>query len=92
MMDFEFDFEGRSVKARKGQSIAEALLENGVTTFRKTRHGEDRGVFCGVGVCFECRAIIDGKPNTRTCMTPVAPGCKVKIQEDARIEIENEHS
>jgi predicted molibdopterin-dependent oxidoreductase YjgC len=90
MRDLEFEFDGRSVKAREGQSIAEALLDDGITTFRKTRHGEDRGVFCGMGVCFECRAIIDGKPNTRTCMTPATSDCKVKTQEDAQIEVENE--
>ena len=90
MGDFEFEFDGRPVKAREGQSIAEALLDDGITTFRKTRNGEGRGVFCGMGVCFECRAIIDGKPNTRTCMTPATPGCKVRTQEDAQIEVENE--
>ena len=90
MTDFEFEFDGHPVKARKGQTIAEALLANGITTFRITRHGEDRGVFCAMGVCYECRAIVDGMPNTRTCMTPAKEGCKVKTQEDAGIEIDDE--
>ncbi len=90
IMDIEFEFDGRIVKARKGQTIAEALLADGITTFRKTRNGEDRGVFCAMGVCYECRAIVDGTPNTRTCMTQATPGCKVEVQEDARIEVDHE--
>jgi predicted molibdopterin-dependent oxidoreductase YjgC len=89
-MDIMFEFDGRSVKAREGQTIAEALLASGITTFRKTRHGQDRGVFCAMGVCYECRAIVNGTPNTRTCMTPVTQGCRVMTQEDARIEVDNE--
>ncbi len=89
-MEIMFEFDGRPIKAREGQTIAEALLADGITTFRKTRYGEDRGVFCAMGVCFECRAIVDGTPNTRTCMTPATQGCKVKTQEDAGIEVDDE--
>lgn len=83
----EFEFDGRRMKAHKGQTIAEALLANGVTAFRRTCQNQPRGVFCGMGVCYECRAMVDGNPNVRTCMTPVAPGCKVETQKDDAIEV-----
>jgi predicted molibdopterin-dependent oxidoreductase YjgC len=89
-MDIVFEFDGKPLKARDGQTIAEALLSNGITTVRKTRKGADRGVYCAIGVCYECRAIVDGTPNTRTCMTPVTQGCKVMTQEDAVIEVDDD--
>jgi len=89
-MEIMFEFDGRPVKARDGQTIAEALLSNGITTVRKTRNGADRGVYCAMGVCYECRAIVNGTPNTRTCMTTVTQGCKVMTQEDAVIEVADE--
>jgi predicted molibdopterin-dependent oxidoreductase YjgC len=84
---FTICHDGKPLPARSGQSIAEALLENGVVTFRKTVNGEPRGPFCNMGVCFECRMVIDGRPNTRACMTPAAPGCRVRTQNDAAIEV-----
>ncbi|MGW2362580.1 2Fe-2S iron-sulfur cluster-binding protein, partial [Streptomyces phaeofaciens] len=30
------------------------------------RDGErPRGVFCGIGVCFDCLVTVDGRPNQR---------------------------
>jgi len=89
-MEIMFEFDGRPVKAQEGQTIGEALLANGIATVRKTRKGADRGVYCAMGVCYECRAIVNGTPNTRTCMTLVTQGCKVMTQEDARIEVNDE--
>lgn len=85
METFIFEFDGRQLTARQGQTIAEALLSNGVTTFRKTRFDQPRGVYCGMGICYECRAIVNGSPNVRTCRTPVTPGCRVQLQHDACI-------
>ena len=89
-MEIMFEFDGRPVKGRDGQTIAEALLSNGITTVRETRNGAERGVYCGMGVCYECRAMVNGTPNTRTCMTTVTQGCKVMTQEDAGIEVADE--
>ena len=89
-VEIMFEFDNRPVKAQDGQTIAEALLSNGITTLRKTRNGAERGVYCAMGVCYECRAIVDGTPNTRTCMTAVTQGCKVQTQEDDRIEVDDE--
>ena len=89
-MEIIFEFDGRPVKAREGQTIAEALLANGITTVRKTRNGAERGVYCAMGVCYECRAMVDGTPNTRICMTSATQGCKILTQEDDGIEVADE--
>lgn len=77
--------DGKPIPAREGQSVAEALLDAGVDTFRITRSRAPRGPFCNMGVCFECRLVIDGRPNTRACMTPVEPGRRTETQDDATI-------
>jgi predicted molibdopterin-dependent oxidoreductase YjgC len=80
--------DGRVLKARKGQRIADALLSAGIQTFRTTRNGKPRGVFCGMGICHECCMVVDGIPNVRTCITEVQPGMRVNHQNDSSIGIE----
>src|SRR5271165_1807518 len=64
-------FEGQTITARRGESLAAALIAAGVRSFRTTRTGHERGLFCGMGVCQECLVEIDGQPNQRACMTKV---------------------
>lgn len=82
---FEIELDGQALTAKKGQTIAEALMAQGQRVCGKTRKGAKRGVYCGIGLCYECRMIVNGIPNVRTCMTPATPGCKVTTQEDAEI-------
>ena len=85
---FEIEVDGRTLLARKGQTIAEALLANGLRGLRMTRKQSPRGVYCGMGICYECRMIVNGIPNVRTCMTPATPGCRIATQDDSRITLE----
>lgn len=71
MTSIPIDFEGTLIQAREGESLAAALIGNGVRHLRETRSGAERSVFCGMGVCQECLVTIDGKPNQRACMTKV---------------------
>lgn len=74
--------DGKTLFAREGETVAAALLANGIRVFRHTakRH-EPRGVFCGIGQCTDCVMEIDGVPNQRTCMTIVRAGMVVNTQE-----------
>jgi ferredoxin len=81
-----FQMDGETFHAQEGQSIAEALLDNGITHMRDTQGGKPRCAFCGMGICYECRMIVNGTPNVRVCVTPVTPGCKVEKQHDSDIE------
>jgi len=80
------EVNGRKLRAQKGQTIAEALLANGFKLFRKTRNDAPRGFYCGMGVCYECRMIVNGMPNVRTCMTLATPGCKVTTQDETMMK------
>ena len=79
---FDIIYDGRPLTAYPGQTIAEVLLAAGIRDFRNSPGGSPRGFFCGMGVCFECRMIVDGRPNVRTCMTPATAGCRVAHQTD----------
>jgi predicted molibdopterin-dependent oxidoreductase YjgC len=73
--------DGRAVTAHEGETVATALLAEGSPATRTTVTGEPRGIFCGMGVCFDCLVVVDGVPNTRACMTPVAEGMAIRRQE-----------
>ncbi len=74
----EILFEGRPVVAFEGETVAAALIASGVRRFRTTERGEPRGLFCGMGTCFDCLVRIDGRGAQRACLTKVAPGMSVQ--------------
>lgn len=80
MASATFTFDGASVTADEGQSLAAALTDAGVRAFRKTAGGESRGMFCGMGVCQDCLVAVDGVPNRRACMTKAVQGMTVESQ------------
>ena len=73
--------DGNPVTAYDGETVATVLLAEGRIATRTTAGGEPRGVFCGMGVCFDCLVIVDGLPNTRACMTQVRDGMDVRRQD-----------
>lgn len=73
--------DGEVVLAFTGETLAAALLAAGRREFRRTtRRSEPRGVYCGIGVCFDCVMTVDGRPNVRSCQTEVRPGMQVESQ------------
>lgn len=80
-----FTVDGEAVTAGQGQTIAEAMLSAGMYRCRTTKNGEERGIFCCMGVCHECRMIVGGVPNVRSCMTPAYQGCIVETQDDTKL-------
>lgn len=72
--------DGRTVAAYVGETVAAVLLAEGSPATRTTRRGAPRGVFCGMGVCFDCLVVVDGIPNTRACMTWVRDGMQISHQ------------
>jgi len=72
-------FDGRPIKTSAGQSVGSALVTTGITAWRGTRrHGRPRGLFCGIGVCFDCLVAVDGVPNQRACLVEVRDGMDIK--------------
>ncbi len=76
----EFSFEGRVLKARRGESLLAALVASGELRLRLTEDGRYRGPFCGMGVCQECLLEVNGRCSQRACMTSVGPGMTVRRQ------------
>jgi predicted molibdopterin-dependent oxidoreductase YjgC len=72
--------DGRPVSAHAGETVAAVMLAEGHLATRTTPGGTPRGLFCGMGVCFDCLVVVDGIPNTRACMTYVADGMDVRRQ------------
>lgn len=76
-----FTFDGLPIEAYEGETIAAALLGSGRRALRVTdRRGEVRGLFCNMGVCFECLVDVDGRTNQRACQHPVSEGMRVMSQ------------
>jgi aerobic-type carbon monoxide dehydrogenase small subunit (CoxS/CutS family) len=73
--------DGAAVQAYLGETIAGALLASGQRAWRRTSQGKPRGLFCGMGICFDCTVTVDGVPNVRACLTPVAEGMVVDTHE-----------
>lgn len=71
---------GRAVEVESGLSIAAALLQHGDCVLRTTRFaGKPRGMFCGIGACFDCIVTIDGVAHQRSCLIQVREGMQVVI-------------
>jgi len=67
-VDVSIEFEGRTFHGVRGQSIAGILLANDVLDWRTTGVGHrPRGLFCGIGVCFDCVVTVDGILDVRAC-------------------------
>jgi sarcosine oxidase subunit alpha len=72
---------GRTVTVPTGTLIAAAIARAGVQWCRRSVRGEARGPLCGMGICFECRATVNGVPHVRTCQRLCEP--EMEITTDA---------
>jgi predicted molibdopterin-dependent oxidoreductase YjgC len=72
--------DGQGVVAYEGETIAAVIVVDEGLATREASSGEHRGIFCGIGVCFDCLVIVNGVPNTRACMTYVVEGMSVSRQ------------
>lgn len=81
----EFTFDGQKMKGFENEPIAIALKANGVMIHRYTKkEHKPRGLFCAIGRCTDCVMVVDGKPNIRTCVTPLKEGMEVKTQDGVK--------
>lgn len=77
----KFTFDGNEIDGYEGEPIAAALKAAGVMVHRYTqKEHKPRGIFCAIGRCTDCVMVVDGKPNVRTCITPLVEGMKVQTQ------------
>ena len=70
---------GQPVSVPKGSVVSVALFSAGMAC-RMSLLGEPRTALCGMGICFECRAIVDGIAHRRTCQLECREGMQVETQ------------
>lgn len=81
--EFEITVDGVAVPVVPGQSVGAALYGAGIRSWRRTRReGRPRGLFCGIGVCFDCLVTVNGVPSLRACLTEARPGDRITTEED----------
>lgn len=80
-----FEFEGKTLTGREGESVAAALLASQETILRESpASGESRGPYCLMGACYECLVVIDGEGSRQACMTPLKANMKINRQKGPR--------
>lgn len=89
----EFLVDGEALPAYAGETIAGALTAAGRRVLRHSeKTGSPRGVFCGIGICFECLVTVEGMGRVRSCMVEVRPGMRVRLTERGVTPSEDQHS
>jgi len=68
---------GRRVTVAAGSSVAVAVMIAGASC-RTSVSGEPRGPLCGMGICYECRAEVDGVAHRRSCQVACTTGMDIR--------------
>jgi len=76
-----FFFDGQQYEGREGEPLAFSLWAQGVRLLGwQEGSGAGRGLYCGIGHCFECRVRVDGLQDVRACLTPLREGLRAERQ------------
>ncbi len=71
---------GASVAVPAGATVAVAITIAGQPC-RTSVTREPRAPLCGMGICFECRAAVNGVCHSRTCQILCEPNMEVSTDE-----------
>lgn len=79
--EIKFTYNDQKITAVAGQSVGAALLAANIRSLRLSRFNQNkRGIFCGIGVCFDCLVVINGVANQRACVIEAKNGMTVQTQ------------
>ena len=81
---FTIIFDGEPLPAYPGDTVASALYAAGKRAWRRSRAGDQRGLLCGIGLCFDCLLTVDGVTNQRACQVTVKDGMVVQTNLEQR--------
>jgi hypothetical protein len=79
-VSFQFEFEGEAVPAEPGDTIGAALVRARRLALAVGPAGGARGLYCGIGVCFECVVDVEGIGRVRSCLQRAEPGMRVRAR------------
>jgi sarcosine oxidase subunit alpha len=74
--EISMTINGRPMRVEAGTTVAAAILMAHKPS-RVSVHGESRTPFCGMGICMECRATVNGMAQRRTCQMLCTEGMEV---------------
>lgn len=75
----QITIDGKPQTIEAGTIVAVAIAVAGLPC-RTSVSGQPRGPLCAMGICFECRATINGIAHRRTCQIVCEPGMKILTQ------------
>jgi D-hydroxyproline dehydrogenase subunit gamma len=75
--DIQVHINDRTLSVPEGCTVAVAITIAGLVC-RTSISGERRGPLCAMGICFECRATVNGMPHTRTCQLLCEPAMDIR--------------
>jgi sarcosine oxidase subunit alpha len=83
--------DGKSLDVIEGEMLAAVLWANGLIALGHNPNTDcPRGMYCGIGHCYECRVTVDGVEDVRSCLTPVREGMHISLQK-SEIETSNNY-
>ena len=79
------------IEVPAGTTLAAALYMAGKRVMRHTPKNHDpRSLFCGMGICYDCMVVVDGRANVRACQTEVRSDMRVNTQKgEPKVESAN---
>lgn len=69
--------DGRPMEAIEGETIAAVISRSAENYCHVSVQGQHRSPFCGMGICQECRVIVNGRRRL-ACQTLCQPGMIVE--------------
>lgn len=72
--------DGETLHGVEGQTLAGIMLAAGRVAWRTTASGAPRGLFCGIGACFDCLVTVGTEPDVRACRRAARAGDAVRTQ------------
>jgi sarcosine oxidase subunit alpha len=76
--DVTLTVNGARVSVPEGSMVSTAVALAGIVAFRTSVSGEPRAPLCGMGICFECRVMLDGRAHVRSCQVVCRDGMEVQ--------------
>ncbi|MDO5661105.1 MAG: (2Fe-2S)-binding protein [Brachybacterium sp.] len=85
--------DGRSIDVPSRSTVASVLMaDGGAPGWRTTRRrGEPRGLFCGIGVCYDCLVTVDDHESLRSCLIQVRDGMSVTTDRAPSTGVDGSH-
>ena len=72
----------QTLEVFEGETLAAALWANGLIAVGHNLEAEiPRGMYCGIGHCYECRVTVDGIEDVRSCLICVREGMQVDLMD-----------